>query len=334
MDSTRSQIQVKNSPPPSGQSGVLQRKCACGQHTIAGGECDECGKKHLSLQRSTRNSEVETRNSDSVPAIVHDALRSPGQPLDSATRAFFEPRFGHDFSRVRVHDDLPGMNGSASNGLLTIPQSPFQMRYASLKGRLEEAGEAACDPDKGKVVFKINYDKFPFCMADCVFAHEKAHADFGQAECAKVSAAAKAATDAVEKAKKSGKKEDVEKAEQALKDFEKAKEEYDKWVGQNCKEDEEKAYQAGIDKCKSAEIQKQCADSKETTRYTQIMKQWEDFKKAPPNCAPPPKQPSPAPSGTAAPPTTPAPKGTGEMGAPRAPSEEMPPILPEDTAVA
>jgi len=36
-------------------------------------------------------------------AIVHQVLRSPGQPLDEATRAYFEPRFGHDFSAVRVH---------------------------------------------------------------------------------------------------------------------------------------------------------------------------------------------------------------------------------------
>ena len=28
-----------------------------------------------------------------------------GQPLDPATRAFMEPRFGHDFSQVRVHTD-------------------------------------------------------------------------------------------------------------------------------------------------------------------------------------------------------------------------------------
>jgi hypothetical protein len=42
-----------------------------------------------------------------VPLIVHDVLRSPGQPLDAATRAFFEPRFGRDFSQVRVHTDAP-----------------------------------------------------------------------------------------------------------------------------------------------------------------------------------------------------------------------------------
>jgi len=40
-----------------------------------------------------------------APASVHEALRSPGQPLDAATRAYFEPRFGHDFSNVRVHTD-------------------------------------------------------------------------------------------------------------------------------------------------------------------------------------------------------------------------------------
>jgi hypothetical protein len=39
------------------------------------------------------------------PALVSNGLLSSGQPLDSATRAYFEPRFGHDFSRVRVHSD-------------------------------------------------------------------------------------------------------------------------------------------------------------------------------------------------------------------------------------
>lgn len=38
-----------------------------------------------------------------APDIVHAALRSAGQPLDTASRTFFEPRFGQDFSRVRVH---------------------------------------------------------------------------------------------------------------------------------------------------------------------------------------------------------------------------------------
>jgi hypothetical protein len=41
----------------------------------------------------------------SAPPIVHQVLNTPGQPLHSATRAFFEPRFGYDFSRIRVHTD-------------------------------------------------------------------------------------------------------------------------------------------------------------------------------------------------------------------------------------
>lgn len=40
-----------------------------------------------------------------APPIVHEVLNSPGQPLDQATRDFFEPRFQHDFGNVRVHSD-------------------------------------------------------------------------------------------------------------------------------------------------------------------------------------------------------------------------------------
>jgi Domain of unknown function (DUF4157) len=44
-----------------------------------------------------------------IPPVVQEVLRSPGQPLDFATRAFMEPRFGHgfghDFGHVRVHTD-------------------------------------------------------------------------------------------------------------------------------------------------------------------------------------------------------------------------------------
>jgi hypothetical protein len=84
---------------------VLQRKCACGGSPGLAGECAECSKKRLSLQRATRNHELETANSSAVPPIVHDALRSPGQPLDPVARAFFEPRFGHDFSRALTQID-------------------------------------------------------------------------------------------------------------------------------------------------------------------------------------------------------------------------------------
>jgi len=54
---------------------------------------------------------IQTKSADGAvggveaPAGVHDVLNSPGEPLDAATRSFFEPRFGRDFSDVRVHAD-------------------------------------------------------------------------------------------------------------------------------------------------------------------------------------------------------------------------------------
>jgi hypothetical protein len=85
------------------RSGLLQRKCACGGTPGPTGECEECRKKRL--QRKARNSELGTRTDSSVPPIVHDVLRSPGRPLDAATRDFMDSRFGCDFSQVRVHTD-------------------------------------------------------------------------------------------------------------------------------------------------------------------------------------------------------------------------------------
>jgi hypothetical protein len=49
-----------------------------------------------------------------VPQRVHEVLNSPGQPLDVATRAFMEPRFAHDFGKVRVHADARAAEAAAS----------------------------------------------------------------------------------------------------------------------------------------------------------------------------------------------------------------------------
>lgn len=105
-------------------SSLLQRKCACGQHTISGGECEGCNRNRQTLQRAIRNLELETRNANGVPPIVHDVLRSSGQPLDGATRAFFEPRFGHDFSHVRVHTDARAAESAHAVNALAYTVGP------------------------------------------------------------------------------------------------------------------------------------------------------------------------------------------------------------------
>src|SRR5262245_4268824 len=81
--------------PTSVRRGLLQRKCACGLAVGPTGECEQCKKRR----------ESNTNHSSEIPAIVHEALSSAGQPLDNATREFMEPRFGHDFGHVRVHTD-------------------------------------------------------------------------------------------------------------------------------------------------------------------------------------------------------------------------------------
>jgi hypothetical protein len=72
----------------------LQRKCACGQHTVGGGDCAECSKKQQTLQRSAHIGEQTTPRE--APPIVHATLRSSGRPLDANTRALMESRLGHD----------------------------------------------------------------------------------------------------------------------------------------------------------------------------------------------------------------------------------------------
>ena len=89
--------------------GMLQRKCACGQHTL-GGECEACGKKKL-LQRYAASPTMPP-----IPPVALDVLRSSGRPLETPTRLSMESSFKHDFSRVRVHtDDLAGLSAGAVN---------------------------------------------------------------------------------------------------------------------------------------------------------------------------------------------------------------------------
>lgn len=66
----------------------LQRSCACGQHTSDGATCESCAQEKAE-----------------APAIVHDVLRSAGDPLDPSTRNDMQRRFHADFSRVRMHSD-------------------------------------------------------------------------------------------------------------------------------------------------------------------------------------------------------------------------------------
>ncbi|HEX8167054.1 MAG TPA: DUF4157 domain-containing protein [Beijerinckiaceae bacterium] len=83
----------------SGFPRYLQRKCACGAEAGLFSQCEDCHENAAAAQRAGSDAPA------AVPPIVDEALRSPGAPLDPATRAYMEPRFGHDLSTVRVHAD-------------------------------------------------------------------------------------------------------------------------------------------------------------------------------------------------------------------------------------
>ena len=166
MIGTRLRALTRAIPSPSFtpvRRGLLQRQCACGGRPGPTGECEACRRKKLPRDAGNRagSSANDSPSSISeVPPIVHEVLRSPGQPLDHATRAFMEPRFGHDFSKLRVHtDSVPGDLPRAVNGLAyTASRRPL--------------GQAACDPERGVVLPLVRKEH---CAGDCVAQHEDRH---------------------------------------------------------------------------------------------------------------------------------------------------------------
>ncbi len=75
------------------ETPVLQRKCA----RCHDDEGDELQRKEAPGQAPASELQPEAL------AEVHDALQSPGRPLEPTAREYMESRFDRDFSRVRVH---------------------------------------------------------------------------------------------------------------------------------------------------------------------------------------------------------------------------------------
>jgi uncharacterized protein DUF4157 len=97
QEADRISEQVMRMPEPQ-----LQRACTCG------GVCPNCQAEQQDQEQvrlQTKRVLADDTGQVAAPPIVHEVLRSPGQPLDPATHVFMEQRFGHDFSRVRVHSD-------------------------------------------------------------------------------------------------------------------------------------------------------------------------------------------------------------------------------------
>lgn len=124
-----------------GRGLLLRRKCACGSGAGASGECEACrSKKRLQTKlaigasndpleqeadriadqvlaapahaavnsvppRIQRFAGQPTGEAAMAPSSVDHVLAGSGRSLEPALRQDMERRFGHDFSRVRVHAD-------------------------------------------------------------------------------------------------------------------------------------------------------------------------------------------------------------------------------------
>ena len=108
--------------PSAAFTSSVQRKCACGGEVTHGGECDACRKRRQRAASGSTAREAAAPQRTSAGQArgggptdrVQQVLASPGQPLDTTTRAFFEPRFGRDLTRVRVHTDATALESARS----------------------------------------------------------------------------------------------------------------------------------------------------------------------------------------------------------------------------
>jgi hypothetical protein len=135
---------LRASPLRPSRTPLLQRQCACGstcpsctndgpklQTKLAINEPGDVFEQEAdrladqvmrmpALQAKAEDgagSQARTNNTGppaGIPPAVGKVLRSPGQPLDSATRAFMEPRFGQSFADVRIHNGSQADTAAAS----------------------------------------------------------------------------------------------------------------------------------------------------------------------------------------------------------------------------
>ena len=111
LTQTTSQTQQQATNSSIIRSNLLQRTAITPVHSPIlqrcsnGVECPKCRQKRLEREGTLQRAAVNAAPTNGVPPIVHDVLNLPGQALGAEERAFMEPRFGHDFSGVRVHTD-------------------------------------------------------------------------------------------------------------------------------------------------------------------------------------------------------------------------------------
>jgi hypothetical protein len=111
-------------------------------------KCAACEREEHKIQRKEQVSATPTATAAAGGAAA-DAVRSGGVPLSAADRAYFEPRFGQDFSNVRLHTHsraasaAAGIHARAYTWQKDIAFAPGEFSPGSLEGRRLIAHELA-----------------------------------------------------------------------------------------------------------------------------------------------------------------------------------------------
>ena len=184
-------------PAPSRAPGLLQRKCPA---------CEEEEKQqHETVRRAAMPgsgmAQSSCQNGPAGPEVVA-AVSQGGAPLSADLRSYFEPRFGHYFSRVRIHDNAAAgaaaqsINARAFTLGRDIAFAPGEYAPGTAQGRRLLAHELAhvvqqADTPASPYVMRKAYpgcDKRTTGMDDA-----SAHIDLARAEALKMITDARAA---------------------------------------------------------------------------------------------------------------------------------------------
>jgi uncharacterized protein DUF4157/CDI toxin RNase A-like protein/uncharacterized protein DUF922 len=110
---------VLDTSPTCGASGARSDLGASdqGNETVPGGNTTTDTTQTMQASRAD-GSDVRLQGDEIASSLQAIVGTGGGQPLDDATRTFMEPRFGHDFGRVRVHTgDVAAQSASSARSL-------------------------------------------------------------------------------------------------------------------------------------------------------------------------------------------------------------------------
>ncbi len=102
-------------------------------------KCAQCEEEEKRTQRKEINNDVTVTGAATENYI--GSLNGKGKPLTNEERSFFEPRFGYDFSNVKVHTD----NAAAKSA-----QSINALAYTSGNNIVFNTGQYSPGTDSGK----------------------------------------------------------------------------------------------------------------------------------------------------------------------------------------